>query len=173
MGDNCLRPDSHQWPTCLDGRVSSAVLPCGSTDILVISVYMPVGNGEALRLRAQCIEAIAQRVHVSDLLCIVAGDWNCPPYSPELAALSCQCNYAHDLIGVTYHSTADHCIDFAFVKPLPVIQVFQDMKVSDHWGIMVQVQLPCAAQFDALLRFPHITCSAADWQLGWQQCWPS
>ena len=173
LGPKVLREDPFDWPDCLRGRISSSVLPCGTMDILVISVYLPVGTGAALQQREQCISAIANRIALADLPCLVAGDWNCSPHSPELAPLSSMCSYAQELVGVEYKSTKDHCIDFCLVKNLTVQQVAVDLLISDHRAVFVQCHLPSNLQYDALRRFPNLTTDAAAWQTAWETTWPS
>ena len=141
LGPQHLRPDPYVWSDLLNGRITSAVLPCGTSDLLVIGVYMPVGGGEARLLRAEAAREIATRVACSDLPCILAGDWNCPPHAEELAPLTMLCDYAHELVDVQYHSSKDHCIDFALVGHLKVSQVFVDMKISDHRSVFVEVDI--------------------------------
>ena len=172
LGPQHLRPDPHVWSDSLNGRITSAVLPCGISDLLVIGVYMPVGGGEARLLRAEAAREIATRVACSDLPCILAGDWNCLPHAEELAPLTMLCDYAHELVDVRYQSSHDHCIDFALVRHLQVSQVFVDMKISDHRSVFVEVDFPTGRQFDTLTRFPSISLCADDWATAWNQTWP-
>ena len=163
--------DPFSWPIEYKGRVCSAVLRCGRADLLLISVYFPVGGGEAKRQRQDLAEIIAGRVSSASLPTIVMGDFNAQPHDPELAALESVCEYAHEHTKYEYLSTASSCLDFALVRHVAVTEVSLDARMSDHSGILLRIDFSGSCQFTTIKSYPDLRVSQEEWHLLWSNVW--
>ena len=96
-GRQGLLQDPHNWSSDCEGRVGSSVLRRGSSDVLLISVYFPVGHGEAKRRCQNLSEEVAARVLEADVPTVILGDFNSEPWNEELAPLHEICQCAHEV----------------------------------------------------------------------------
>ncbi|CAK0853584.1 unnamed protein product, partial [Prorocentrum cordatum] len=119
------RRDPWCWPTSLRGRVASAVLRAGSTDVLIIgSVHGHSGTKRASKAgRAALADALAVRAAAADLPAVMVADWNAPPDDDDDYSSLADCTIDHRVMGhldAPTH-TGGRCIDYSRSRSLTTL----------------------------------------------------